>query len=129
MIATKSARSTVAAVERAGMETEPYSCNHSTTNSSGRQLRVSDFLRYGRENALHLGELKQLLNKDGRTIRLMIQNERRHIPIVSDNQSGYWIGTLDEANAFARSMQARAVEIQKSAEFVQLAALEAENVG
>lgn len=103
------------------------SCNYSTTGGTSRQLHVSDFLRYGRENALHLGELKQLLHKDGRTIRLMIQQERQHVPIVSDNFSGYWIGTLDEANSFARSMQVRAGEIQKAAAFVQLAAWRAEN--
>lgn len=96
---------------------------------AGRQPRVADFLLHGRENALHLGELKQLLHKDGRTVRLMIQQERRYVPIVSDNKSGYWIGTLAEANAFARSMQVRAGEIQRTAAFVQMAALEAGSDG
>lgn len=129
MISTRKARSTAGTEERAtetgtDCETASTSANYSTTAAAGC-LQISDFLRHGRGNALHLRELKRLLHKDERTIRLMIQHERRRVPIVSDNRSGYWIGTLNEAEAFARSMRARAFEIQRAAAAVQLAALEA----
>lgn len=112
--------------KRQGVAAIPY--NYSTTGSLERQpLRVSDFLGRGPESALHMKELKQLLHEDSRTIRRMIEHERRNqIPIVSDNRRGYWLAeTRAEIEAFCKSMRARAFEINRTAALVQLAELEA----
>lgn len=135
MTAKENARSTGATVERAGAETAAGQAAISTfyciTGGSDRQLRVSDVLCRGKENAQTLRELRQILNGDSRSIRLEIERERRSgCPIVSDCQHGYWIAeTRAEIETFARSMRARAFEIQRTASLVQLAALEAGNDG
>ena len=68
-------------------------------------------------------ELRELLHVDNRKIRLMIQKERRHVPIVADCQRGYWIAdSTEDVNAFCRSMRARADEIRRTARFVERAA-------
>ena len=98
---------------------------------AGRQLRVSDILCRGRENAQTMRELKQVLNGDSRSIRLQIEQERRSgCPIVSDCQHGYWLAeTRAEIETFCRSMRARAFEIQRTAALVQMAEPEAWNDG
>lgn len=66
-----------------------FPCPNFITEAKERQPLVSDFLGRGPGNARHMKELKQLLNEDSRTIRRMIDHERRkQIPIVSDNQRG-----------------------------------------
>lgn len=115
------------AAETAAFGRAAISCNYSTTAPAGRQLRVSDILCRGRENAQTMRELKQVMNGDSRSIRLQIEQERRRgCPIVSDCQHGYWLAeTRAEIETFCRSMRARAFEIQKTAAIVQLAELEA----
>lgn len=107
------------------------SCNHSITDGAGRQLRVSDVLCRGKENAQTMRELRQILNGDSRAIRLQIEHERRSgCPIVSDCQHGYWLAeTRAEIETFVRSMRARAFEIQRTAALVQMAEPEAGNDG
>lgn len=51
-----------------------YACCN--TAAAGRQRKVSDFLSHGRENAVPLRHLKKMMEADGRTVRLMIQQER-----------------------------------------------------
>lgn len=119
-----------------GAETAAYgraaiSSNYLTTDSAGRQLRVSDVLCRGMENAQTMKELRQILNEDSRSIRLEIERERRSgCPIVSDCLHGYWLAeTKAEIEIFVRSMRARAFEIQRTAALVQMAELEAGNDG
>lgn len=56
-------------------QTGPHSYSQSTTFTMPGQ-RVSDYLLPGRENAVPLKRLKELLDLDGRTVRLMIRSER-----------------------------------------------------
>lgn len=99
-------------------------CFHSTTAPAGRQVRmVSDALPKYREHALKMSDLKLRFGLDSRTLRLMIQRERRHVPILSDNMSGYWISN-DEAEVrhFSNSMRHRARQIWRTAANVEKAA-------
>ena len=94
-----------------------------TTAAAGRQRKVSDLLNRGQENAVPLRHLKKLLEVDGRTVRLMIERERRAgIPICADNATGYYLpSTADEKAACVRSMRHRAGEIMKTARAIEQA--------
>ena len=127
MKTTKNARPGAGTPERATTETVAFSgaaissCNHFNTAAAGRQIRVSDLLSRGRENAVPLRHLQNLLNADGRTIRLMIERERRDgVPICADNQTGYYLpGNTQEQMACVRSMRHRAGEIMKTARAIE----------
>lgn len=112
--------------ETAALTGATISCVHCITEGKKRQLpklQVSDLLPHERENALKLRELKELFNADSRTIRLMIQRERQHIPILSDNRCGYWLSDdKAEVEQFARSMRHRARQIWATAAHVERAA-------
>ena len=58
---------------------------------------------------------------DGRTIRLMIERERRAgVPILADNATGYFLPrSEDERAAFVRSMRHRAHEILTTASVIE----------
>ena len=60
---------------------------------------------------------------DGRTVRLMIERERRAgTPICADNLSGYYLpATEDERAACVRSMRHRAGEIMRTARAIEQA--------
>ena len=60
---------------------------------------------------------------DGRTVRLMIERERREgSPILADNATGYYLpATKYERAACVRSMRHRADEIRKTAEAIDRA--------
>ena len=96
-----------------GAATEMTACRASipvfncTTETAGRQWKVSDLLNRGRENAVPLRHLKKLLGVDGRTVRLMIERERR---------------SEDEKAACVRSMRHRAGEIMRTARAIEEAA-------
>ena len=94
-----------------------------TTAAAGRQRKVSELLNRGRENAVPLRHLKNLLEADGRTIRLMIQQERlTGTPICADNLTGYYLPANEaEKAAFVRSMRHRAGEIMKTAKAIEQA--------
>lgn len=102
------------------------SCNHFTTDGARRQvprLTIADLLPSRREDALKLREIKELVNADGRTARLMIQRERRRVPILSDNMSGYWISSDEmEVRQFTSSMRHRARQIWATAAAVERSA-------
>ena len=110
------------ATETAAFGEATISCNHSTT-AAGRQRKASEFLSHGRENAVPLRHLKKLLEVDGRTVRLMIERERRAgTPICADNAAGYFLpSTADEKAACVRSMRHRAREIMKTARAIEQA--------
>lgn len=114
--------------ERAAAETAAFSgavisCNHSNTAAAGRQRKVSDFLSHGRENAVPLRHLKKVMEADGRTVRLMIQQERLSgMPICADNLTGYYLpATQEERTACVCSMRHRAGEIMRTARAIERA--------
>lgn len=94
-----------------------------TTTAAGRQRKVSNFLSHGRENAVPLRHLKKLMEADGRTVRLMIQQERLSgTPICADNLTGYYLPANEEERAACvRSMRHRAREIMKTARAIEQA--------
>lgn len=60
--------------------------NKHITQALGGQWKVADLLSRGRENAIPRRELEKLTGLDGRTVRLMIERERREgSPILADN--------------------------------------------
>ena len=121
--APTSAATLTEAAETAAFGRAAISYDYLTTTVAGRQRRVSDFLSRGRENAVPLRHLKKLLEVDGRTVRLMIERERRAgIPICADNATGYYLpSTADEKAACVRSMRHRAGEIMKTARAIERA--------
>lgn len=98
-------------------------CTTSWRGSQDWKVTVADFLPKSREDALKLRELKDLLHIDERTTRAMIQRERRHVPILSDNMSGYWISDNEaEVRRFCASMRSRARQVWATAANVEKAA-------
>lgn len=87
-----------------------------TPNGPGGQRKIADLLSHGRENAIPRREL------DGRTVRLMIERERREgRPILADNAAGYYLPATEHKRA-ARvySMRHRAVEILETAKAIEI---------
>ena len=84
---------------------------------------ISDLLPSGQASAIPLRDLKALTGWSGREVRRHITHERRQgIPILSDNQRGYWLAdTPAEVDAFVRSMRRRAREIIVTAEAIEAA--------
>ena len=121
--APTSAATLTEAAETATCDGAAISYDHFTTAAAGRQRKVSDFLSHGRENAVPLRHLKNLLEADGRTIRLMIQQERlAGTPICADNLTGYYLpATVEEKAACVRSLRHRAGEIMRTARAIERA--------
>ena len=111
------------AAETAACSRAAISCDYITTTAGGRQRKVSDFLSHGRENAVPLRHLKKLMETDGRTIRLTIQQERlAGTPICADNLTGYYLpATEEEKTTCVRSLRHRAEEIMKTARAIERA--------
>lgn len=94
--------------------------SHSTTAAAGRQLNISDLLCKGQENALPLRHLETITGRDGRSIRLEIERERRDgIPILSNGDGYYLPATRAEVERFTQSMLRRAREIEITARAVR----------
>lgn len=93
---------------------------HTTLGLRG-QWKISDLLSYGRENAMPRRELERLTGLNGRTVRLLIERERRKgVPILADNATGYYLpATEHERAACVRSMQHRAKEILRTARAIE----------
>ena len=111
------------ATETAAFSGAAISCNHSNTVTTGRQIKIAAFLNHGQENAIPRRELEKLTGMDGRTVRLMIEQERRGgTPICTDNLTGYYLpATEEEKTACVRSMRHRAGEIMKTARAIERA--------
>ena len=77
----------------------------------------------GKENALRLSDLVQLLDWPERDVRREIQFERLHgVPILSNNVDGYFLpGTEEERAACVRSLRGRAREILDVANAIEAA--------
>lgn len=84
-------------------------------------MLIADLLLQGQENAIPLRQLKAVTGMKGRTIRKMIESERRRgIPVLSDNVGGYFLPADEgEKEQFVKSMQHRAGEILKSAAAIE----------
>lgn len=120
----KKARPTVGAAEQArtgNVLEDSYSRDHCTSNPVAGQIKISDFLSAGQENAVPIRHLKTVTGLDGRTVRLMIQRERlAGVPILADNQTGYFLpANEDEQQRCVRSMKHRAGEIIKTAQAIE----------
>lgn len=91
------------------------------TERRAEAIHVADFLNYGQENAVTQRELTAALHLSGRTIRHMIETERRAgAPICSDNQRGYYLAADEKELArFVQSMRRRAGEILQTAAAVE----------
>lgn len=79
---------------------------------------------------LPLRELVKITGYDERKVRQMIAAERREgVPILSDNQRGYYLPTSDdETRRFCRSMRHRAIEIFRTARAVEMSTKKQEDV-
>ena len=122
--AEKRARPDAATSRRAGQEkqrTSSNSRNKHITQAPGGQWGIADLLLPGRENAIPRRELERLTGLDGRTVRLMIERERREgSPILADNATGYYLpATEHERAACVRSMRHRAAEILAAARAIE----------
>ena len=95
-------------------------CN---TAAADRQIKISAFLSHGQENAIPRRELEKLTGMDGRTVRLMIEQERRGgTPICTNNLTGYYLpATEEEKTTCVRSLRHRAEEIMKTARAIERA--------
>ena len=103
-------------------ETMPSTANCNIPAPTG-QRSIADLLGTGRENAITRRELERLTNLDGRSVRLLIERERRSgTPILSDCASGYFLpATDDERAACVRSLRHRAREILVTARAIEQA--------
>lgn len=96
---------------------------YSNISAGAGQRSIADLLGVGRENAITRRDLERLTGLDGRSVRLLIERERRAgIPICSDNQNGYYLPCCkSEKDAFVASMRHRAREIERAAAAVEKA--------
>ncbi|MCD8130550.1 MAG: hypothetical protein LUE16_04625 [Lachnospiraceae bacterium] len=117
----KKARTGAPTPERAMEETCSGPLPENKYTTLDRSISISEFLRSGADNALHLGELMLLTGADGRTVRKAIEVERRRgVPILSDNRNGYFLPACEEEKErFARSMRRRAGEIMQTVQAVE----------
>lgn len=95
--------------------------NKFTTAAPGGQRSIAELLGVGAENGMTRRELERLTGLDGRSVRLLIERERREgVPILADNASGYFLpASEDERAACVRSMRHRAAEILITARAVE----------
>ena len=93
----------------------------STTSTPAGQRSIADLLGVGRENAITRRDLERLTGLDGRSVRLLIERERRAgTPILADNASGYFLPASDyERAACVRSLRHRAGEIMATARAIE----------
>lgn len=94
-----------------------------TAPPPGQPTKIADFLLPGQQNAVPLKHLKDLLHLDGRTIRLMIRQERLSgVPILESSRAtgGYFLPDSDHERAqCVRSMRRRAAEIARVADAIE----------
>lgn len=103
---------------------QPSTSEHTTSPAENQPFRVSGLLHPGAENAIPRRDLMVLSGCTDRELRRLIETERRQgIPILSDNQHGYWLSDSPaEIRKFSRSMRRRAAEIRLTAMCVEKSA-------
>ena len=120
----KNARPSVAAprqAEAGSILADSNSRPHHTTSIPQAQVKITDLLLPGRENAIPRRDLEAITGLDGRDIRRMIERERRAgTPICADSSTGYYLPATDEErSACVRSMRHRAGEILRTAQAIE----------
>lgn len=99
--------------------TGTFPCHDCTTDMVHRQT-VSEYLRPGKSNAVHLRDLRAMTGLSGRDIRRTVEWERRHgVGILSGNDGYFLAENPDEVTRFVRQMRSRAKEIMKTAAAVE----------
>lgn len=108
-------------------ETSPSTAQCTTAAPAG-QRSIADLLGVGRENAITRRDLERITGLDGRSVRLLIERERRAgTPILADNASGYYLPASDYERAeCVRSLRHRAGEILTTARAVERGKIEYE---
>ena len=98
-----------------------WTSGNSYDNFTTGHSPISRHLLEGRENAIPRRALEMLTGLDGRTVRLMIERERRkEIPILSDCGNGYYLpATEQERVTCVRSLRHRAREIMRTAKAIE----------
>lgn len=93
----------------------------STTSAPAGQRSIADLLGVGRENAITRRDLERLTGLDGRSVRLLIERERRAgTPILADSVNGYFLPASEEERAACvRSLRHRAGEIMATARAIE----------
>lgn len=106
-------------------ETTPSTAHCNIPAPSG-QRSIAHLLGVGRENAITRRDLERLTGLDGRSVRLLIERERRAgTPILADSVNGYFLPASDyERAACVRSLRHRAREIMTTARALELAGLD-----
>lgn len=101
----------------------------STTRAAAGQRSIADLLGVGKANAIPRRDLERLTGLDGRSVRLLIERERRAgMPILADNANGYYLPASDDERAeCVRSLRHRAGEIMATARALELAELDEGN--
>ena len=90
-------------------------------------MQIADYLSRGRVNAVPLRYLVMMTGVEERSIRRMIEKERRAgTPILADNETGYFLPVNEmEKDRCVQSMRHRANEIMVTAEALAAASVEA----
>ena len=116
----RNARQDAATSERAKAETSRAGKDPHTDFTTGKGP-ISRYLMEGQENGLHLRDLVRLTGWTEREVRQQIHLERRqHVPICSDNKSGYYLpSTPQERACCVRSLRHRAGEILAAARAIE----------
>lgn len=99
---------------------------YSNISAPAGQRSIADLLGVRRENAITRRDLERLTGLDGRSVRLLIERERRAgTPILADSTNGYYLpATDDERAACVRSLRHRAREILLTAKALELAGID-----
>lgn len=94
-----------------------------STTHCRKPQEISTLLLRGSANAISLQQLQMLTGLGGRVIRRLIQRERQSgMCICANNRSGYFLAESEaERNACARSMYARAREVEQTAQAIAAA--------
>ena len=97
-----------------------------TTPRGVGQVTISGFLSRGAVNAVTLRQLERVTGLDGRTVRRLIERERREgIPILSDCSDGYYLPICEmERDRCVQSLRHRAGEILRTADALARAEIE-----
>lgn len=76
---------------------------------------IKDFISTGEENAVSLAELCRITGLENRTLRLVIETERRNGTVICSSVNGYFYPeTEQELQAYVHRERARSRSITRS---------------
>jgi biotin operon repressor len=71
---------------------------------------ITDFIPYGKENAVHIAELASTLNIKTAAVKKLVQTARRSGAVILSDTSGYWQSTDQaEIDAYIKSTRKQAI--------------------